>query len=510
MGILLQDLPTELIEHIVLQLDPKADTIRPAALDKRRRTTPLLALVLASRRLQTIVEPILYRSFSSYGNSGAVRPFLHVLCQRPQLADHVRTLTIFPFKVPDTAPTCDERANFQNAMAHFDTWPLHDSLLSALSTGCAAAEAVLTLLLSSKLQNLHLHPWSCTRHADMCSCPEMSECLSSFWAWSSMACDGHFMHLRSIKFAPILSNPESSKLIVPHDLACHFLQLPQLRHMVLDSLVSSPDPLPTSSQHSTLTYLFLQDYMGDHQSLASLLGRCKQLRSFNIRKKYTPNSLTDFPLEISFNGHASILRVLRLHDYEFRSSMLNGLHLVENLRHLEINTKLFSWLRRQPCSDLLPCLPPSLRYLSVYASSAYKVDELGSMLPKYLPHLPLELEHFAILYKMCRKSDRKYLGLIQDVYEERHGSVAKTAKVMMKDESDWIVTLGHQSRGVRFLCRKGKQAIKVTVSSVIESISSESLASLVGEYYSDWPPPSTSRTFKLQTIRMRDGGPRAR
>lgn len=128
------------------------------------------------------------------------------------------------------------------------------------------------------------------------------------------------------------------------------------------------------------------------------------------------------------------------------------------------------------------------------------------MLSRYLPHLPPKLEHFAIIFAMYNRSDVKYLSLIQEVHEVPSGQVARTANISMQPDTDWIFTLCHKVRGSRFLCRKGKQPIKATVSSVIKSISSEGLVSLLGKYYSDWPTPCPDRTFKLQTIRLRDGG----
>lgn len=60
--------------------------------------TPLAALLLTSKRLSHLIIPLLYTSFSETGIIRKLPLFLRTILSRPNLAQHVRSISLCDFQ----------------------------------------------------------------------------------------------------------------------------------------------------------------------------------------------------------------------------------------------------------------------------------------------------------------------------------------------------------------------------------------------------------------------------
>lgn len=499
----LQSLPAIILDHIMLQLDVQANEDLAAAPNRRRRMDTLLALALTSKQLRTATEPVLYRSFSSCRRPGKLRPFLRMLCQRPELASHVQILVIFSSDMPDFIPKHEERRLFREALSTFNVWPLHDVLLNALLSGCATAEVVLLLLLCPNLQNLRLHLWNCSVPIRFRDCPPMVECLTSFFVWSKTTNHKIFAHLENLTLGPSSAATKHTGITVPYDLVCHFLQLPLIRQLKIDKLVSTQETLPAWVQHSNVSQLYLQEYTGDTQSLLDLLRHCKPLQNFNITRSKTVHRNAEVLVDGLLQHHRDTLTELRLHRGNDSRHAISNLHEFKQLRDLEINANLLGIAKRGTSSTAtMPPLPSSLKHLCIFSSGRVGLDHLAAMLARSLPQLRPELEHFAVVFGVRAGDSGKYIHLIPEMHRGSPGTVV-VSNIAMKDQTDWIITLGYTFPGIRLLCRKGERNVSATVAALIRRIEEKGVDGVLRKYYRECPTPSADELLKLVSIRRR-------
>lgn len=287
MTITIDILPTELRAHIVGYVAP--DEVTPHT---PRNLEDLHALCLASKALNEVATPALYRAFSTEETADHLGPLLRSISENTQLAKHIKYIFIhhWYFHSADVALSSESIAALQAAAPLLASVLRTKSMSSALENGSFEARLVLLLAVATQVNSLGI----------VLAKPAPLDPIDLRWKERDEAgvLVPEFMRL----LATISKDQPTSKALskLAHveidrwfnvdeytdtTVAQALLALPQLRTCSISSLVTraNSQDLRYAGQISRITQLHLSKCNLSNSSLVALLSSCIALEEVCIR-----------------------------------------------------------------------------------------------------------------------------------------------------------------------------------------------------------------------------------
>lgn len=305
MASMVESLPSELLDRIIAVIDKDLiwDGYMTDANEYRRS---MLSISSVSRTFRQSCDPFIYRAFPSSWRAEPVRPFLRSICERPQLAQHVRTLQISMDCQNVSAPNKSDRQLWTAAMSAFASFDWYEALLNALLNGCHKAEATMLFAFCTNIRELRLGgtetfgPLKELSHDDAscnhCDSSTISACMHSLLTRAKTTyprithLQVHETHKAKNKTdTPVISRLAGSLLTLPRLRSlkisqCDVEHLQEVSHVLAGGTANTPN----------LDSLQVRDCDIGMTHLAALLRSSKDMRMVEITwKEATKVSLSN-------------------------------------------------------------------------------------------------------------------------------------------------------------------------------------------------------------------------